>query len=155
MAEHYLYALMGAHSTPIASPLPRPLLCSSGGLWSVRFPLWGWLVGQDSLGLYYLFQLGAVLPPCSTCTGWCESWPAPAPPRAWRQPQPDSKPPTSRFCLKKIRKVYQQKIDRQSSPAEWKINWSSKTATCCSCLHSDCTMADHFSASATCHQRQS
>lgn len=60
-----------------------------------------------------------------------------------------------RFCLKKIRKVYQQRIDRQSPPAEQKITWSSRTATCCSCLRSDCGTADHFTASAACHQGRS
>lgn len=57
------------------------------------------------------------------------------------------------FCLKKIREHYQQRTDRQSSSAEWKINWSGKTATCCSCLLSERTVSEHFSAA--CHDKQS
>lgn len=98
---------------------------------------------------------------CVTCSSWKLCWlsaqaehdvnPAcPSPTQPLETVSNRSQAPRW-FCLKKIRKLYQQTTDRQSSSAKWKTNWSSKTATCCSSLLSKYTVSEHFSS---CMSRQ-
>lgn len=61
MAEHYLYALAGAHSLPITGPLPRPLLCFQG--WPLK---WGIPAVEMACGTG---QPGAV-----SCSSWELCW---------------------------------------------------------------------------------
>lgn len=142
---------------PVLIPCQSQALCldlcsvSRGGLWSGWFLHWRWLVGQDSPGLLLVLAGSCAGSQHMQSTMWIR--PAPAPPKPWIQPQADPKHLVDFFFLKKIREHYQQRTDRQSSSAEWKINWSTKTATCCSCLLSECTTSEHCSAA--CHDKQS
>lgn len=61
MAEHCLYALAGAHSLPIASPLPRPLLCFQE--WPLK-----WVI--PALGMAH----GTGQPGAVTCSSWELRW---------------------------------------------------------------------------------
>lgn len=146
----------------IFMPLPVLIPCRSQALWpdlcsaSRGWPL-KWEIPEVEMAC------GTGQPGAVTCSSWELCWllahaehdvnPACSSPTQPLETASTRSQAPRWFCFKKIREHYQQRPDRQSSSAEWKINWSSKTATCCSCLLSECTASEHFPAA--CHDKQS